>query len=182
MLDPVVSLAFIAAHTRTIRLATGILLVPQLNPLVVAKELASLDVLSGGRLIFGTGVSWSEHEYEVLGVPYHDRGACEDDYLKAIKAVWPHAKVEPENRILQLVADHMVYMGAGDFTVYNLVLPKATMATDLANSVSRIDGVGAARVELVDEHADLTSKLWNYFENRRLGVSPVQRRYQEITL
>jgi probable F420-dependent oxidoreductase len=92
MLDPVVSLAFIAAHTRTIRLATGILLIPQLNPLVVAKELASLDVLSGGRLIFGTGVGWSEHEYEVLGVPYHDRGAREDDYLKAIKVVWTQSR------------------------------------------------------------------------------------------
>jgi len=76
MLDPVVSLAFIAAHTRTVRLATGILLIPQLNPLVVAKELASLDVLSGGRLIFGIGVGWSEHEYEVLGVPYRDRGGA----------------------------------------------------------------------------------------------------------
>jgi len=92
MLDPVVSLAFIAGNTRTIRLATGILLVPQINPLVIAKQIASLDVLSGGRLIFGTGVGWSEHEYEVLGVPYHDRGAREDDYLKAIKAVWTQSK------------------------------------------------------------------------------------------
>ncbi len=74
-------------------------------------------------------------------------------------------------------------MGAGEeFAVYNLFLPKITMATDLANSASRIDGVTSARVELVDEHADLTSRLWSYFENRRLGGLPTDPSYQEIAL
>ena len=88
MPDPVVALTFIAAHTRTIRLGTGIILLPQHNPLILAKELASLDVLSGGRLIFGIGVGWSEHEYTALGISYHDRGARADEYLKAMQVIW----------------------------------------------------------------------------------------------
>jgi probable F420-dependent oxidoreductase len=92
MLDSVVALAFIAAQTRTIRLATGIILLPQFNPLILAKELASLDALSGGRLIFGIGVGWSEHEYEVLGLPYNDRGKRADEYLQAIKVIWGEDK------------------------------------------------------------------------------------------
>jgi len=92
ILDPVVALTFIASHTRSIRLGTGVLLLPQFNPLILAKELASLDVLSGGRLILGVGVGWSEHEYEVLGISYHDRGKRADDYLKAIKVLWTEDK------------------------------------------------------------------------------------------
>jgi len=87
-LNPVVALTFMAAHTRTIRLGTGILLLPQHQPLILAKELASLDVLSGGRLIVGIGVGWAEAEFEALGVPYRERGARADDYLAAMRAIW----------------------------------------------------------------------------------------------
>jgi probable F420-dependent oxidoreductase len=92
LIDPIVALTFIAAHTRSIRLATGILLLPQFNPLILAKQLASLDVISGGRLIFGIGVGWSEHEYEVLNVSYKDRGKRADDYLSAMKVLWTAEK------------------------------------------------------------------------------------------
>jgi len=92
MLDPVVALSFMAAQTRTIRLGTGIILLPQFNPLILAKQLASLDVVSGGRLIFGIGVGWSEHEYEALGISYHDRGKRADEYLKAIRIIWSEQK------------------------------------------------------------------------------------------
>lgn len=87
-LNPVVALTYAAAFTRTIRLGTGVLLLPQYQPLVLAKELASLDVLSGGRLIVGIGVGWAEEEYEALGVPYHERGARADEYLAAMRAIW----------------------------------------------------------------------------------------------
>lgn len=87
-LNPVVALTFLAAHTHTIRLATGILLLPQHQPLVLAKELASLDVLSGGRLMVGIGVGWAEEEFEALGVPFHDRGTRTDEYLAAMRAIW----------------------------------------------------------------------------------------------
>ena len=88
ILNPVVALTFVAAHTRAIRLGTGILLLPQHQPLILAKELASLDVLSGGRLMVGIGVGWSEAEFEALGVPYRERGARTDEYLAAMCAIW----------------------------------------------------------------------------------------------
>ncbi|HEV2456891.1 MAG TPA: LLM class F420-dependent oxidoreductase, partial [Ktedonobacterales bacterium] len=87
-LNPVVALTYVAALTHTLRLGTGILLLPQHQPLILAKELASLDVLSGGRLIVGIGVGWAEAEYEALGVPYHERGARADEYLAAMRAIW----------------------------------------------------------------------------------------------
>jgi probable F420-dependent oxidoreductase len=88
MMDPIVALSFLAAQTLKVRLGTGIILLPQFNPVILAKQLATLDVLSSGRVIFGVGVGWSEHEYEVLGISYHERGERADDYLKAIKAIW----------------------------------------------------------------------------------------------
>jgi probable F420-dependent oxidoreductase len=87
-LNPVVALTYAAAYTRTIRLGTGVLLLPQHQPLILAKELASLDVLSGGRLIVGIGVGWAEAEFEALGVPFHERGALADEYLAAMRAIW----------------------------------------------------------------------------------------------
>src|SRR6266852_8490198 len=92
ILNPVVALTFVAAHTRTVRLGTGILLLPQHQPLILAKELASLDVLSGGRLIVGIGVGWAEAEYEALGVPYRERGARADEYLAAMRTIWSEEK------------------------------------------------------------------------------------------
>ena len=87
-LNPLVALTFAAAYTRTIRLGTGVLLLPQHSPLILAKELASLDVLSGGRLIVGIGVGWSEAEFQALGVPFRERGARTDEYLEAMRAIW----------------------------------------------------------------------------------------------
>jgi len=88
IMDPVVTLAFLAAHTRRIRLGTGIIILPQRNPLVLAKELATLDVLSNGRLIFGVGVGYLEPEFRALGIPFATRGQVTDDYLAAIRAIW----------------------------------------------------------------------------------------------
>ncbi len=92
ILNPLVALTFVAAHTRTVRLGTGILLLPQHHPLILAKELASLDVLSGGRLIVGIGVGWAEAEFEALGVPFHERGARADEYLATMRAIWSEEK------------------------------------------------------------------------------------------
>jgi probable F420-dependent oxidoreductase len=86
--DPIVTLAFLAAHTTRIRLGTGIIILPQRNPLVLAKQLATLDVLSNGRLIFGVGVGYLEPEFQALGIPFATRGAVTDDYLAAIRAIW----------------------------------------------------------------------------------------------
>ena len=94
--DPVVTLAFVAGVTARVRLGTGIIILPQRNPLVLAKELATLDVLSRGRLIVGIGVGYLEPEFRALGAPFEDRGQVADDYLAAMRAIWTQA--EPAHR------------------------------------------------------------------------------------
>ncbi len=88
MLDPAVALAYVAAHTTTIALATGIIILPQRNPLVLAKELASVDVVSKGRLWFGYAAGYLHQEFAALGIPFDDRGARCDEYLDAILELW----------------------------------------------------------------------------------------------
>jgi probable F420-dependent oxidoreductase len=88
LLDPIVSLSFLAAHTTRIRLATGVIILPQRQAVVLAKQLASLDVLSNGRLVFGLGVGWCEPEMRAVGVPFAERGRIADEYLAAMRAVW----------------------------------------------------------------------------------------------
>ena len=92
--DPLIWLAFAAAAAPTLRLGTCILIVPQRNPLVLAKELATLDQLSGGRVELGLGVGWLKEEFEALGVPWERRGARNDEYIEAMRALWqgPHAE------------------------------------------------------------------------------------------
>jgi probable F420-dependent oxidoreductase len=98
LLDPIVALTFLAAHTTHIRLATGVIILPQRQALVLAKQLASLDVLSSGRLIFGLGVGWCEPEMRSVGVSFADRGKIADEYLAAMRAVWTQPKPEYHGR------------------------------------------------------------------------------------
>lgn len=86
--DPLVWLAHVAAVTERIRLATGVLIVPQRNPLILAKECASLDRLSGGRLELGIGVGWVREEAEALGVRFEDRGRRTDEYIEVMRTLW----------------------------------------------------------------------------------------------
>ncbi len=88
MLDTIVALTWIAAHTKRLRIASGIILVPLRNPLVLAKELASVDVISGGRLIIGVGAGWLEPEFKALGIPMQGRGEKMDDAVRAMRAIW----------------------------------------------------------------------------------------------
>ena len=86
--DPLIWLTWVAAATQRIKLATGILILPQRNPAVLAKEVATLDHLSGGRVILGVGVGWLKEEFDVLGVPFDERGARTDDHIEALRAFW----------------------------------------------------------------------------------------------
>ncbi len=95
--DPLIWLSYVAAITERIKLATGILIVPQRNPLVLAKEVATLDALSGGRMILGVGVGWLEEEFAALGVPFADRGRRLDDYLEAMRALWQGDRASVSN-------------------------------------------------------------------------------------
>ena len=87
-LDPLLALTFAAAFTSRITLATGILLLPEHNPLLVAKQAATLDLLSGGRFSLGIGVGWSAEEFAALGVPFARRSARTAEYVAAIRQVW----------------------------------------------------------------------------------------------
>ncbi len=96
--DPLIWLAFVAAAAPTLRLGTCILIVPQRNPVVLAKELATLDRLSGGRVELGLGIGWMKEEFKALGVPWDRRGARNDEYIAAMRALWagPHAEFHGE--------------------------------------------------------------------------------------
>jgi probable F420-dependent oxidoreductase len=87
-LDPLVALAHLAGCTKRLRLATGIIILPQRNPVVLAKEVASLDVLSGGRALLGVGAGYLHQEFAALGIPFERRGARTDEYIDAMRALW----------------------------------------------------------------------------------------------
>lgn len=86
--EPVVTLAHLAAHVQTIRLGFGVLVIPYRNPVLTAKMLSSIDVLSGGRLMLGAGVGWMEGEFSALGASFSDRGAVTDEYLRVMVECW----------------------------------------------------------------------------------------------
>ena len=86
--DPLIWMAYVAAATTRINLATGILILPQHNPVVCAKQVATLDAMSGGRVLLGIGVGWLKEEFDAIGVPFADRGRRTDDYIAAMRALW----------------------------------------------------------------------------------------------
>jgi probable F420-dependent oxidoreductase len=88
LLDPVTVLSFLAAATTRIRLGTGIVILPLRNPVILAKELASIDVLSGGRVILGIGVGYVPGEYQAVGVDFASRGSRADAYIDAMRSLW----------------------------------------------------------------------------------------------
>jgi probable F420-dependent oxidoreductase len=88
LLDPMVTLSYLAACTKSVRLGTAMLLLPQRNPVYVAKEVSSLDWLSGGRVDLGIGVGWLKEEFEALGVPWERRGVRTDEYIEVLRTLW----------------------------------------------------------------------------------------------
>jgi probable F420-dependent oxidoreductase len=99
-LDSLLALTWAAAHTTTIRLATGIVILPQRNPVVLAKEVASLDVLSGGRMILGIGAGYLEAEFVAVGANFAERNAVTDEYLDALEALWYQEHPEYHGRFV----------------------------------------------------------------------------------
>lgn len=96
--DPLIWLAYVAAAAPTLQLGTCILIVPQRNPVILAKELATLDRLTGGRVELGLGVGWLKEEFDALGVEWSRRGARNDEYIEAMRKLWagPHAEYHGE--------------------------------------------------------------------------------------
>src|SRR5271166_5390421 len=87
-LDPFLSLTYAAAATSKVRLATGICLVPEHNPLVLAKQVATLDRLSGGRFALGVGIGWSAEEFAALGIPFERRANRTREYIEVMRRLW----------------------------------------------------------------------------------------------
>lgn len=100
LVDPLIALSAIAASTKTLRLGTGVNILAQANPLLLAKQAASLDFVSGGRFMLGAGIGWLEEEFKAMGTPFERRGARFDDYVAAIKKVWSGDVVEHESPFL----------------------------------------------------------------------------------
>src|ERR1700726_2098502 len=99
-IDSLIALTFVAAHTTTIHLGTGIRILPQRNPGVLAKELASTDVLCGGRLIFGIGIGYLKPEFEAIGAPFDHKGPRSEEFLGAMIALWTQEKPEYRGRFV----------------------------------------------------------------------------------
>ncbi|MCC6433847.1 MAG: LLM class F420-dependent oxidoreductase [Acidimicrobiales bacterium] len=127
--DPLLWLAHAAALTKQIRLATGILIVPQRNPVILAKECATLAKLSGDRFELGIGVGWLEEEFNALGVPWPDRGRRTDEYCEAMQALWSQDKAEYHGRYV-----------------------------DFANAISRPQPTGGSVPIVVGGHSDAAAK------------------------
>ena len=108
--DPVLSLTWAAACTKRVGLGTSVLVLPMRHPLPLAKELATLQNLSEGRFILGTGVGWLEAEFAALGVPFNERGRRTDEGIAMMRAVWSDDPVSFESRWIPAVIDNMRMM------------------------------------------------------------------------
>jgi probable F420-dependent oxidoreductase len=108
--DPFIELSFVAAATRTLKLQTGILVLPYRNPFITARAIATLDVLSNGRVILGVGAGYLKGEYKALGVDFDRRNEIMDEYLKALKTAW--------------TADEFTFEGTGYQALGNRILPR----------------------------------------------------------
>jgi len=100
-MDPLITLATIAAHTDTLKFGTGVNILPQANPLYLAKQAATLATLSDGRFHLGLGIGWLREEFQAMGAPFARRGARFDDYVTAIRKVWRGEVVEHDSEFLQ---------------------------------------------------------------------------------
>ncbi len=107
LLEPLTALTYLAAVTDTIRLGTGICLVPQRNPVYTAKQVVDLDVLSGGRVDFGVGVGWLAEEFEAVAAPFERRGARCDEYLQVMRTLWTDDVSEHHGEMYDLPACKM---------------------------------------------------------------------------
>jgi alkanesulfonate monooxygenase len=96
ILDPLTLLAAIAAHTNRIKLGTGVLVLPLRNPVVLAKELASLDRIADGRLLLGVASGWYKREFDAVGIPFHERGRIMDRNLEILRRLWSEEQVNGE--------------------------------------------------------------------------------------
>jgi len=105
-LEPILTLAWAAAATKRVRLGTSVIVLPMHHPVPIAKQLATLQTLSNGRVIFGIGVGWLEAEFSALGVPFRERGRRTDESIALMRALWRDDPVSfPSKYIAAAIAD-----------------------------------------------------------------------------
>src|SRR6058998_3624124 len=104
ILEALMTLSYIAAVTSRVTLGTEVLVLPQRQPTLVAKQVSTLDTLSGGRVRLGVGVGWQESEYEALGEDFHTRGARMDEAIRLLRACWSDAQIDFKGRHYQITA------------------------------------------------------------------------------
>jgi probable F420-dependent oxidoreductase len=169
ILDGLVSLAHLAAQTERIRLVTGIVILPQRNPLVLAKQLASVDVLSGGRLVFGLGVGYLEPEMSAIGVEMERRGARADEYLAAMRALWEQEKPSFEGEFVSFSGVNAyprpvqrplpVIVGGRTTAAHRRAVRHADgwygFWLDLDRTTEQVDGIQTALVEAGRDRSDI---------------------------
>jgi probable F420-dependent oxidoreductase len=169
-IDSAIALAFVAAHTRNVRLGTGIIILPQRNPVVLAKELASLDVLSNGRLIFGIGVGYLKPEFAAIGAPFDHKGSRTEDFLAAMIALWSMEKPEYKGRFVSFSGINAmprpvqkphpeIVFGGHSIQAYSRVARLANgwfgFALDFEGTAKCIEGLKRACAEVGRDFAEL---------------------------
>lgn len=100
-LEPLATMGVLAGATKRVRIGTWVLVLPHRNPIVTAKMFATLDVLSGGRMILGAGIGWMEEEISLLGAPFKQRSALSDEYLRAMRELWTNPNPRFEGKYVQ---------------------------------------------------------------------------------
>jgi probable F420-dependent oxidoreductase len=129
--DPLIWLTYVAAATKEINLATGILILPQRNPVVLAKELATLDFMSNGRMLLGTGVGWMKEEFDAIGVPFNERGKRNDENIAAMRALWSEDKAS-----ITASCDHNQSRALSLFTLVAALISQRSEPVDLVMASS----------------------------------------------
>lgn len=104
--EPLTTLGWLAAQSRRLLIGTTVLIVPYRHPLEVARAIANVDQLSGGRCIFGVGVGWAKQEFDALGVAFNQRGAMTNEYLEVIKRAWTEETISFEGRFVSIPEAH----------------------------------------------------------------------------
>jgi probable F420-dependent oxidoreductase len=105
--DPLVTLAYLAAHTTRVRLGVAVLNMPWFSPILLAKQTATLDAVSSGRLDLGLGLGWSKQEYDAAGAPFERRGARAEEFVACLKAIWTEDPVDFSGEFHQVSGAHV---------------------------------------------------------------------------
>jgi probable F420-dependent oxidoreductase len=171
-IDPLIALTAVAAGTTRLRLGTGVNIVAQANPLLLAKQAASLDVLSGGRFMLGAGIGWLREEFDAMGVPFERRGARFDDYIVAMKKVWSGEVVE----------HHSEFIDWSGFKSYPLPVQKGGIPIIMGGSKGKIYERLAGQADGWFAPTDCAETLAPLLEPLRDRCAEVGRDYESIEI